>query len=38
MNNVFRFSKDFAKLWIDKSMTIEFMHVDDKKIKAMNIK
>jgi len=32
----FCFSKGFAKAWITKSMTIEFMCDDDNKIKTMN--
>jgi len=38
VNNVYCFSKGFVKAWINKSMTIEYVHHNDNKIKTMNIK
>jgi hypothetical protein len=36
VNNVFRFSIDFVKVWIKKSMTIEFVIDDDNKVLVGN--
>lgn len=38
VNSVFCFSIGFAKALINKSMTIEFFHAEDKEIKTMKIK
>jgi len=35
VNSIFHFSEGFAKVWITKSMTIEFMCDDDNKIKTI---